>query len=276
MEGTTATIRARRVVHRWHDRPLPRRFVGGDLLLSHLAAVLSASFPEGEAMFVRAVRRYRDRVDDPELAARVTGFVAQESIHAREHRRLNERLAELGYPTRHLDRRAGWGIRLVERLAPPIAMLAATAALEHATATLADVLLEHEDVQALFGDDELRALVLWHAVEEAEHRAVAFDVYRAVDGPEWLRTWALRVATVTTGLDFGSALITSLALDPDGRRPGELRRSWRWVRTSPFVGTGFGRAYRRYVEPGFHPSDAGSPELVAAWAERLFPDAPGA
>lgn len=238
----------------WDEREVPRRFVGDNVLLSHLAAVLSSVFPEGEAMFVRAVRRYQEQIADPALAARVAVFVRQEATHAREHRRLNALLQSLGYPVRHLDRRAGWGIRAIERVLPPIVMLSATAALEHATAVLADVVLDDANVQALFLDDQVRELVCWHAEEESDHRAVAFDVYREVGGPEWLRAWTLRVAVVTTGLDLGSALVTSVALDPEARSLRVLRRSWQDVRRSPFAGTHIGARFWAYTDPDFHPS----------------------
>jgi predicted metal-dependent hydrolase len=79
---------------------LPRHFADdGDLLSSHLAAALSAVFPDGEDFFVRSVRRFRDDVTDPELKRQVAGFIGQEAMHGREHRVLNDRLVALGYPT---------------------------------------------------------------------------------------------------------------------------------------------------------------------------------
>ncbi len=179
--------------------------------------------------------------------------MGQETVHAREHARLNERLAELGYPTRHLDRRARFGFRIVERTFTPTMKLAATAALEHVTATLADTVLGSEEIQQLFTDDEVRRLIVWHAIDEAEHRAVAFDVFRAVGGPEWMRVWAFRILWLTTGLDLGSALLTSLLADPDGRRPSALRASWRTLRTSPFTRVRLWRRLAAYTAPGFHP-----------------------
>lgn len=269
MGGTGAEERpivVRQVAHDWTGRQLPRHFVGDDLLMSHLAAVFSSVFPEGEAFFIRSVRHHRHEITDPALAAQVKAFVGQEAVHAREHRALNQRLQRLGYPTHHLDRRAHWGLRVVERVLPPSVRLAATAALEHVTATLADAILGSEEIRDLFLDDQVRDLVVWHAVEEAEHRAVAFDVYQQVVGKEWLRTWTLRVVVWTSGLDMLTALLTSLALDPDGRSPRKLWASWRRLRSSPFAHQGFRSSLVAYTHPGFHPHQHGSPRLLETWA----------
>src|SRR5438132_3512638 len=125
-----------------HD--LPKHFaVDGDLVLSHVAASLSSVFPDGEDFFVRSVRTFRDQVTDPELKRQVAGFIGQEAMHGREHRIFNDRLAGLGYPTRSVDRLTGRGLRLGEKVLPPSVQLAITAALEHYTATLAEVLLSN-------------------------------------------------------------------------------------------------------------------------------------
>ena len=79
-------------------QPINRHFVEGDIAFSHLIAVLSAAFPPGEESFIRSVRRFSDRVSDPVLKKRVAGFIGQESVHGQEHRRLNEKLIEIGYP----------------------------------------------------------------------------------------------------------------------------------------------------------------------------------
>ena len=54
-----------------------------------------------------------------------------------------------------------------------------TAALEHFTATLAEMILSDPEARDMFGDETVKNLFLWHALEEAEHKAVAFDVYKA-------------------------------------------------------------------------------------------------
>ena len=142
------------------------------------------------------MRHFRDQVTDPDLKRQVAGFIGQEAVHGREHRVLNDRLAELGYPTKQIERVTRWGLETRERIVPPIANLAATAALEHFTATLAEVLLSNDEARELFGHDELRNLFLWHALEESEHKAVAFDVYKAAGGGERMRVWTMNALCV--------------------------------------------------------------------------------
>jgi predicted metal-dependent hydrolase len=250
---------------------LPRHFAaGGDLILSHLAATLSGLFPDGEDFFVRSVRHFRDQVEDPELRRQVAGFIGQEAMHGREHRVLNRRLAELGYPTQLVEKATRWGLALRERLLSPTSNLAATAALEHFTATLAELLLEDEGVRALFGHDAIRDLFLWHALEESEHKAVAFDVYKAVGGSE--RTRVVTMKVLRFGFVGGLALqvLGSVLTDPATYQRGRLRRSWQRVRHSRLVSREMWEKLKDYDRPDFHPEDRDASALIDRWREELF------
>src|SRR5579875_83153 len=90
---------------------IPKHFAEGDVAMSHFAAVLSGTFPEGEDYFVRSVRHYRDQITDPDLKRAVAGFIGQEAMHGREHRAFNEKLAEYGYPTKRIDKAVGQILR---------------------------------------------------------------------------------------------------------------------------------------------------------------------
>lgn len=46
----------------------------------------------------------------------------------------------------------------------------------------------------------MRQMLLWHASEEIEHKAVAFDVLKMVDDSYWLRMRGLIHATITLSL----------------------------------------------------------------------------
>jgi predicted metal-dependent hydrolase len=252
-------------------RDLPRHFAAdGDLIHSHVAASLSAVFPDGEDFFVRSVRHFRDQISDPQLKRQVAGFIGQEALHGREHRVLNDRLSELGYPTKRYERFTKRGLAIRQRVMSPKSNLAATAALEHFTATLAELLLSSEETRALFGHPEVRNLFLWHALEESEHKAVAFDVYRAVGGSERTRVWTMRVLRYMFVVGMTLQVVGSLLLDPATYRRGRLRNSWKKFKRSPVMQRAVWERLKDYDRPDFHPDDFDATALVEQWRAELF------
>lgn len=267
-------VPTRRISFEESLRELPKHFAADDdLILSHLAASLSAVFPDGEDFFVRSVRHYRSEITDPELKVQVAGFIGQEAMHGREHRAFNDRLAELGYPTKAVERFTKRGLAFRERVAPPISNLAATAALEHFTAVLAELILTSPEARRLFGDDNVRNLFLWHALEESEHKAVAFDVYRAVGGSERMRVLTMLGVRYSFVVGMAVQVAISLAGDEATREKGRLRASWRRFKTSPLVSRDLWRQLKEYDRKGFHPDDIDSSEVIRIWREELFGDA---
>ena len=253
-------------------RELPKHFAaGGDIVMSHVLAVLSSVFPDGEDYFVRSVEAARDDIDDPALLADVDGFIGQEWMHGREHRVLNERLAELGYPTTAIGAYVRWLFRTRERVRNRRLHLGFTAALEHYTATLAETLLTDADARNAIGHDGVRSLLLWHALEEAEHKAVAFDVFRHAGGSETMRIVTMWLTHLLFVLETSIWTGISLALDADARRhPVRVLRSvWR-LRRSPFTRPQPVRQLFQYTRRGFHPNDRDTRELIAAWRSKLF------
>ncbi len=263
-------VRTRRIAFSYPTGTLRQHYVDGDLVMSHVVAVLSGMFPEGEDYFVRSVRDSKGRIKDPELLAQVAGFIGQEVTHGREHRDLNDRLAEMGYRSNAVDRHIRRLLGLTERIQSRKQRLAVTAALEHYTATLAECLLEKPEAQALLGDTEVRSLLLWHALEESEHKSVAFDVYRAVDGPEWLRIWTMRTVSTTFVLEVVFQTALSLLRDRAAYNPVTLVRSLWALRRSPFLGRDIVRKLRTYNKRGFHPDDWDASDLIERWRTELF------
>ncbi|HVT19771.1 MAG TPA: metal-dependent hydrolase [Mycobacteriales bacterium] len=268
---TALDVPVRRVALEPTFADVPRHFAAdGDLISSHLTAALSAVFPDGEDFFVRSVRHYRDQIDDPLLREQVSGFIGQEVTHGREHRAFNAHLDTVGYHTKMVERIVRRMIGFRERHMPPIANLAATAALEHVTATLAEVVLRDEEVQASFGHEAVRDLFLWHALEESEHKAVAFDVYRAVGGGERLRIVTMKLVRYLFVVSTAVQVAVSLLRDRASYRPGALRASWRVARTQPLFSRQTWRRLKEYERRGFHPNDHPNDELVRYWRDKLF------
>lgn len=204
------------------------------------------------------------------MKPQVAGFIGQEALHGREHRAFNDRLAELGYPAKRYERLTRKGLALRERLVSPTSNLAATAALEHFTATLAELVLTSEETRKLFGHTAVKNLFTWHALEESEHKAVAFDVYKAVGGTERMRVWTMNFFRFAFVGGMAAQIAISLLLDRATYRRGNLLPSLRKFRHSPVLSRELWRQLRDYNRPDFHPDDRDTTALVERWREELF------
>ena len=246
-------------------------FANDDIVFSHFVAGLSGAFPPGEEAFIRSVRRFAEGITDPVLRRRVHGFIGQESTHGLEHRRLNEKLIDMGYPIQWWDSTALRERRIqFEGWLGGRRHLALTAAAEHYTAVLAQRVLSSPEIQAIPGDAEVWNLLNWHALEELEHKSVAFDLYRAVGGSERTRI-TLMAILIAAMIPLMSILLTiALTRDPMARRqPLRLAREAYKLYRGPFF-RGLIPDLAQYLRPGFHPDDVDTAALLEHWREELF------
>jgi predicted metal-dependent hydrolase len=264
------TISVRRPGLAFDGDATPKYFVADDILRTHIAAMLSAVFPEGEDFFVRSVRNYRDQITDPVLKEQVKGFIGQEALHGREHRAFNERLQELGFPTRFTDKRVKIGLGIFGKVAPKRTQLALTAGLEHYTATLAEALLRDDAARQEFVTDEIRTLFSWHALEETEHKSVAFDVFQHVSGSRRVRVGTMYGIHVGFLLAMVMSVTISLLFDRYARRhPVKVLRSIARLRTHVFFQPAVLRRLKDYDRADFHPDDHDTVELLDHWRAEL-------
>lgn len=163
--------------------------------LTMLLTALSVSFPGGERFFIDSVRHYQDQIQDPELKAQIRGFIGQEANHTKEHIALNEFMDRKGYPAKAMEEFVRNKIAGMQKNWSPAQRLARTVALEHFTAIMAGAFLDHPDLLEKM-DPHMAKIWAWHAIEEAEHKAVAFDVYKAAVGDESLRIRAMINVTI--------------------------------------------------------------------------------
>ncbi|HYW93317.1 MAG TPA: metal-dependent hydrolase [Gammaproteobacteria bacterium] len=174
---------------------IPEFWFDGNPFLTALLTSLSVSFPAGERYFIDSVRHYEADVNDPGLRRRIRAFIGQEANHRREHTALNTLMERKGYPARAMEDmvadRMGW----VQKNSSPEQNLARTAALEHFTAIMAGAFLDHP-VTLEKMHPALARIWAWHAIEEVEHRSVAFDVYKATVNDEALRRRTMRKVTL--------------------------------------------------------------------------------
>lgn len=142
--------------------------------ISTFLNTMSLFFPVGERFFIDSVRNYR-HLAGGDLEKAIKAFIGQEAMHGREHDAFNESLAEAGVSVKFLEDRV---VDLLEiaRKFPKKTQLEITVALEHFTAILAKEVLDDPSIVDGY-DKELQEMWKWHALEEDEHKAVAYDLY---------------------------------------------------------------------------------------------------
>lgn len=231
----------------------PRHWVADAAVPTALGNTLHLIFPMGERFFVRAVKHFADQLEDPGLRAQVKGFYAQEGRHAHEHERVFALLERHGYDVKPFLRvYKKIAFETIERVSPPKLRLAVTVALEHYTAIMAEDALEHGLLDRAHAS--MRPLLAWHAAEEIEHKAVAFDVLKSVDDGYALRMAGMALATALL-MGFW-ALGTTMLLRQE--KLG-LREVWRQLRVArkanPIMSRVFIRGIREYLRRDFHPWD---------------------
>ena len=247
----------------------PRYWYAGDPGRTHFMNALSTTFPEGEAFFVRSVMHYRSAIEDPVLLDQVRRFAGQEGVHGHEHGAHVKLLVEQGYPwIKKLNQQEARETRFWNRNAPLFA-LATTAALEHITAILARRALRDPSYWGESMHPDMAPLWQWHALEEAEHKAVAFDVLTLVSGSHRLRVGAMLFATFGLLTDNFVRWIYFMIRDRLIFKP----QLWRDTARFLWGRDGFYRAlipdYLRWYRRDFHPWEEDDRPLIDACLARL-------
>ncbi|WP_414430444.1 metal-dependent hydrolase [Alcanivorax sp. IL3] len=250
------------------DPAMPRYWFDDDQFKTILLTALSCTFPEGERFFVRSVRHYQKQIQDPLLREQVKGFIGQEAHHGNEHDAFNHFMESKGVPTGKVDEFVNRGMRFMAKHLSPQRQLAKTCALEHFTAMLAELMLENPDFFKGM-DERMLPLWLWHAVEESEHKAVAFDVYQDQVDSYWVRTSEMAFTTV----EFISFTIFHYYQLRKGMDDATDWRSVRggvnWLLGKPGWLRKLGKSYLAYYKRDFHPAKRDSTFLRKQGLKKL-------
>jgi len=254
-----------------------RWWAGGDPFATAWFNALSATFPRGETLFVDAVKAFRDGAP-PALAEEIRSFIKQEVNHTREHLAFNRAAANAGYDLSAIDAR-------VERLIglayarPKIAWLGVTIALEHFTAMFAHEFLEHPE-HFVGAEVEQAELWRWHAVEELEHKGVAYDtwLHATRDWSRWKR-WRLKsllMLVITRRFIRNRFVDASDLLAQDGIAGWRAKRGLVWYLVGkPGILRRVFPAWCAYFLPGFHPWNHDDRHLIRQYDRDHPPGAAG-
>lgn len=248
-----------------------RWWVANDPIATAFYNALSATFPRGEAFFVESVRAFREGADD-KLAQEIRAFTTQEVMHSREHVAFNKKAVDAGYDLTKLEERVIWRLDIVKSK-HPIVSLAATMCLEHFTAILAHELLR-DPRHLKDADPEAAAMWRWHAIEEIEHKGVAYDTWRhATKALPRFKRWKIKskvMLLVTKNFLVDRSMGVRELLRQDGITGFE---AWRRMLSFAFVRPGMMRkilgAWLGFFMPGFHPWNHDDRPLIARAEQQL-------
>jgi predicted metal-dependent hydrolase len=266
-------IERRMVRFDWSNTPA--HWVPGDPFASHVINVLHLLLPAGETWFIEVVNRVRTQIKDRELLEAVKPFIQQESWHAQAHQHVLDALDAQGIDSRPYTAKLekmfsgliaadhpnwpSWLQRWMERR-----NLAAVAAIEHFTAVLGHWILTHHHLDDSGADSQMLDLLRWHGAEEVEHRALVFDVHRAVGGRWIQRATAMLNVGPSLALWWIAGVRFLIRHDPAWAGPGPRWRDFfRSARTGhvPTLRHIF-RLVPNYLRPSYHPSQEFSTELA--------------
>ncbi len=241
---------------------VPRHWMANNAVGTAISNGVNMLFPAGERFFVRSVKHFLPRITDATLRAQIKGFFGQEGRHARAHDEFNQIMRLQGFEIDKFLGRFEAILKWMEHRISPELRLAATAAAEHYTAIMAQGAFTQDALDQCA--PEMRALLAWHAAEEIEHKAVAYDVLQAVD-PSY-RTRVLGLAYATLALTSFWIAGTAMLIRQEHLVLGDVLAQLRLMqREDPIFRRVFLRGIKSYLRRDFHPSQTDDYQLAAQW-----------
>ncbi|HUS30806.1 MAG TPA: metal-dependent hydrolase [Kofleriaceae bacterium] len=241
---------------------VPRHWLAGNAAATAISNGINLLFPHGERFFVRSVNAYFDQIKDPTLRSHVKAFFKQEGHHAKAHDDFNAVLRAQGFEIDTFLGRYRAVSTWLEKRVPAKLNLAGTAAAEHFTAILAEGAFKRGILDSLH--PLMQQLLAWHAAEEIEHKAVAFDVLTEVDDSYALRMAGLAYATIMLASFWAWGTAMLLRQEKLGLR-GTLRELRKMRKDDPIIQRVFIKGIRQYMRRAFHPNDNANEGLAAEW-----------
>lgn len=284
---TKGKMKVRNVAFNFEDIK-DEHYLGDNMFATHFLNSLHVVFPEGEKLFIRSVRYFQKEIKDEQLKKDIRDFVGQEGIHHREHERFWEQLEEMNLEPMgfvNFFRKTGFdGLEsalfkfLPERTAQKLS-LSITVGAEHYTALFGNQALGNQHFNRELMPEEMYQMMLWHAAEELEHKAVAFDVLQEVDDSYALRMTGM--ALVSFLLYFYSFAGMAYFISKDKKRSwkgafGKIIDFGKNYLTKPKGAEGW-KLWLDYFKPGFHPDDHDNYHMAEEFFEKysdLFEKAP--
>ncbi|MEQ9519420.1 MAG: metal-dependent hydrolase [Parvibaculum sp.] len=238
---------------------------------SQMVNAASLAMPYLEPYLIRTMRKARPLITCPALQKELDLYVAQEATHFRQHQKFNDELAAMGYAAlAPFEALLAEDYKTLEEERSLKFNLAYAEGFESMALALGEMLIDDRDF--LFGgsDPHVASLILWHFVEEIEHKNVAFDVFDHLYGSY---AWRIIGLVYATGhIFFRTGQGYRALLKEDGLWKN-VKSRWRLAKMLARIFARLTPKMARILAPGYHPAKIKDPDWGVAWAA-LYHDAP--
>ena len=235
-----------------------RYWLDNDPIGTHFVNALQSTFPDGELFFIQAavdgarILRQHGSIGN-QMEQDLKSFQQQEAHHSQQHRLWTDALIQMGYEklalyNEGLHKDDTWFRMHISAKW----RLSITAAAEHYTASLAYLFTHVNQDLLMKGDAPFNSLLLYHAMEEIEHKSVCFDLSQMLSRSYLLRILGFVFATLDLVVSIYMRM--SYLLKRDGLWGWKYRvKVWKYFlgRSGLLKGL-FPRAIQ-YLRPSFHP-----------------------
>jgi uncharacterized protein len=212
---------------------------------------LGVHVPHFERFLVAVLREVRGDLADPQLVKDVQAIIGQEAYHAFNFegwtRRMNEHYPRL--PA--IDAVAKNYFLTAFKKGDRKFKVGYVAGYETFTFLAGMIILDGYEKYMADADPTIRALWVWHQVEEVEHGAVAFDVYKATYGEdEWYRRKMVLFAFLHIVWETFKSYAEMIRVEGYYRKPWQAIKAWAF-----FLKFGFdlGHAALPVLSRRYHP-----------------------
>lgn len=229
---------------------------------SQVVNASSLLMPYLEPFLIDAIREAIPRIDDPALRDEAKAYLGQEAHHYKQHRRFNDLLLARGYERLREYEQTLADDYAALRARPLAFRLAYAAGFETMALAIGHMLVRHRRFFFARADPSVSSLVLWHFVEEVEHKRAAFDVYQAVVGSWSQRMRGLAYAMWHTLRRTRQAYV--MLLEHDGLW-GTLRTRLAMKRLMLRIALACGPRLLESVSPWHDPARVADPPWIREW-----------
>jgi len=231
---------------------------------------LGIHVPHFERFLVKVMRQYRGALSEPKLIGDVQRIIGQEAHHAFNFVNWTQEMAKRYPNITKLDSSAKIWFEKAASSKSQRFKIGFTAGYETFTFLGGMIILNRYEELMKEADPTIRALWVWHQVEEVEHGAVAFDFYQAFyPHDEWYRRGMICYAYSHIAWETLRAFAHMVKAEGFYKQPRRAFKAWKF-----FVGFAWDLAiaalpvFSRKYHPRNHPicTDAQN-ALAVAWRQ---------